>query len=348
MVTTSKSPAFHGSSEVGAQALGELQENASAWRGCWVLLQYTNLAWSRRGFPLRVPRVLSTLRDRGARCGVVFHDFAPLAGSRIIDRGRQYCQGRVLRDLYARAELGVFTISVNKIPWVSRDPGRAVFIPVGANFPEPLAHSFGKPHGKKTVAIYSITGGASTRSEVADIGSAVKRASRAVGPVRLLVVGRGSLDAEAQLRTEFSGTCIELEILGLLPAEEMSKALSRADVQLFVRGQISSRRGSAIAGIACGLPIVCYSGAETAWPVTEAGILSVPLDDREGLSAALERVLADDALRESLVERSRHAQEKYFSWRAIADRFARALQGAGETLNAGTLVETTTGLLTDR
>jgi glycosyltransferase involved in cell wall biosynthesis len=310
-------------------ALAELREHAAAWRGCWVLLQFTNLAWSRRGFPLQAPRVLSILRKSGAHCGVVFHDFAPLGGSRLIDRARRYCQGRVLRRLYAQADLGIFTITTSKIPWVSRDPARAVFVPVGANFPEPAFDSGARTDHKKTVAIFSITGGASRRTEVADIGAAVKQASRTVGPVRVIVVGRGSKDAEPELRVEFVNTDIELEILGLLPADEMSKVIARADVLLFVRGQISSRRGSAIAGIACGLPIVCYSGPETAWPITEAGITAVPLGDRGALSAALERVLADDDLRASLAECSRHAQKKYFSWPAIAGFFARALEGLG-------------------
>ena len=261
-----------------------------------------------------------------------------------IDRARQYCQLRVLKNLYMHAQLTIFTVSMEKISWIpldSGDSGKAIFIPVGANIPEPSIHPRLAADGKKTVAIFSVTGGAHTLSEAADIGFAVKRASRTVGPVRLSVMGRGSMEAEPALRAEFSGTGIELEILGLLSAEEITRALARADVQLFVRGQISSRRGSAIAGIACGLPIVCYIGPETAWPITEAGILSVPFGDREALSGALERVLADDALRASLAERSRHAQEKYFSWRAIAAQFARALQSFGGTEPVGSASDLT-------
>jgi glycosyltransferase involved in cell wall biosynthesis len=112
-------------------------------------------------------------------------------------------------------------------------------------------------------------------------------------------------------------------------AEDLSRTLASADVLLFVRGQISSRRGSAIAGIACGLPIVCYAGTETGWPVTEAGIVAVPLGDREALSVGLERVLVDDELRSSLAERSRRAQEQYFSWRVVAARYADALGSLG-------------------
>ena len=34
-------------------AMRELERQASTWRGCWVLVQYTALSWSERGFPLR-------------------------------------------------------------------------------------------------------------------------------------------------------------------------------------------------------------------------------------------------------------------------------------------------------
>ena len=313
-------------------AFADLKEKAAAWRGNWVLLQYTTLGWSRRGFPLHVPRILSILRDNGVRCGVVFHDFAPVSGNRMIDRARNYCQLRVLENLYKHADRSIFTVSMDKLAWLPANSPKAIFIPVGANFPEvsvrapPREGATHRKNGRKTVAIFSVTGGSSTLPEVADIGAAVKRASRAVGPLTLSVMGRGSKEAESALRAEFSGTNVEIEILGLLSAEEISRALARADVQLFVRGQISSRRGSAIAGIACGLPVVCYSGSETAWPITEAGIVSVPLGDREALSAALEAVLQDDVLRASLAERSRHAQACYFSWPAIAAQFAQALR----------------------
>jgi glycosyltransferase involved in cell wall biosynthesis len=191
----------------------------------------------------------------------------------------------------------------------------------------------------KTVSIYSVTGGVKILSEVAQIGAAVKRVSRAVGPIRLVVAGRGSLEAGSALLAEFAGTPVRIETLGLLSAEEMSRTLADSDVLLFVRGQISSRRGSAIAGIACGLPVVCYAGPETGWPITEAGILSVPMGDREALSAALERVLTDGVIRESLADRSRRAHAQYFSWHAIAARFADALGKRSEESAGSTAAE---------
>ncbi len=178
----------------------------------------------------------------------------------------------------------------------------------------------------KTVAVYSITGGDRTSVEIADLGLALKRAANSVGPIRLLLFGRGSREAEPALRSELAGVNLEIESLGLLSPIEVQRALARADVLLFVRGQISSRRGSAIAGIAGGLPIVCYSGSETAWPITEAGIVAVPMGDRQALADALVNVLSDAALRETLAARSRQAHQKYFSWDAISEKFAREFQ----------------------
>jgi glycosyltransferase involved in cell wall biosynthesis len=311
-------------------ALAELQEKAAAWRGHWVLLQHTTLAWSRRGFPWQAPRILSVLQKSGVRCGVVFHDFFPFVGKGLVGRAREYCQLEVLQRLYAQADRAIFTIEVEKISWLPSRHEKAVFIPVGANCPEPPPAAQAKTGEARTVAVYGVTGGAHIRPEVADIGFAMKRASRTAGRLRLVVVGRGSKEAEPALRQEFSGTNIIVEAPGLMSAEDLSRTLANADVQLFVRGQISSRRGSAIAGIACGLPIVCYAGPETGWPVTEAGIVAVPLGDREALSVALERVLVDNELRASLAERSRRAHGQYFSWRVIAARYADALGNPGE------------------
>ena len=76
--------------------------------------------------------------------------------------------------------------------------------------------------------------------------------------------------------------------------------LSVCDLLLFVRGGISSRRGSAIAGIACGLPVIAFSGSETAQPITDAGVVLVPSDQRDQLKAALVRVLSDPGHRSDL------------------------------------------------
>jgi len=320
-------------------ALAELRETASAWRNCWVLLQYTTLAWSRRGFPLRTPRVLEALRQSGARPGVVFHDFGPFLGTGIVGAAREYCHLRVLRQLYARSEMAIFTVQLNKVSWLSERRGKEVFIPVGANCP---VSAFAAPDDSsriKSVAVYGVSMGERLLVEVADIGTALRQASQSAGLIRLLLFGRGSREAEPALQSELAGAEVEIESLGLLSPEQVSQTLARADVLLSIRGQVSTRRGNAIAGIAFGLPVVCYSGPETAWPITEAGILSVPLGDRQALAGALESLLADEPFRRKLAERSRQAYEKYFSWNAIVERFAAELHLRDEGSDASKAVE---------
>src|SRR6266436_4194831 len=86
---------------------------------------------------------------------------------------------------------------------------------------------------------------------------------------------------------------------------------------------VGTKRGSAIAGVACGLPVVAMEGWETAAPITEAGVeLTKP---GEQFGPALMRVLGDPAYRACLAERSRKAQQSYFSWQAIAQSYATAL-----------------------
>ena len=313
-------------------SLKELRENASDWRGYWVLLQYTALSWSRRGFPLRVLRVLHILAQSGARIGIVFHDASPFPGTRLLDTLRRRCQVMVMRRAYAVAERVFLTIPAEKNSWLPAQSSKDVFIPVGANQPEtPLNTSHRQEGGAPlTVAVYGITGGAQMRPEMQDIVFVMNRAAAHLPDLRLLVFGRNAMEAKEALVQALHGTRVALEVRGILPPEEVAATLARSDLLLFVRGHISSRRGSAIAGIACGLPVVGYQGPETAWPITDAGVSLAPAGDREALAMAVEQVLLDDSFRRTLAERSRRAHREYFSWPAIARRYAGALRNPDE------------------
>ena len=113
--------------------------------------------------------------------------------------------------------------------------------------------------------------------------------------------------------------------MGLQSAQEVSSTLSKCDALLCVRGILYPRRGSAIAGIGCGLPIVAYGDGSNIFPLCEAGISLVPYPDRDALAGALERILNDRNVWHQLHERSVRAQRKYFSWNQIADAFVDSL-----------------------
>jgi glycosyltransferase involved in cell wall biosynthesis len=308
-------------------ALRELRERAREWRGRWVLVQYTALAWSARGFPLRFLRVLKVLRNCGARVGVVYHDVEPYSGARAIDKIRRHAQSRVMRQTLQAAELGIFTAPLNVISWLAHAPSNAAFIPVGANLPVPAPaplKSDRREQAPLTVAVFGITEGATGRNECKRIADALRFAATNGTRLRLHALGRGASECEPQLRDALRDVSVEVQVEGILPAEQVVEALSSSDVALFVRAPISSRRGSAIAGIACGLPVLAYAGPETAPPITEAGVVLVSPEKTE-LGEALLRIVSDAALRKSLAVRSRRAYQEHFGWDAIAGRFMEVL-----------------------
>jgi glycosyltransferase involved in cell wall biosynthesis len=314
-------------------ALSELREQAASWRGAWVLLQYSALSWSRRGFPsgaLRVLRAVHFASRGAAKVAVVFHDAGAYPGGRLVDTLRRQYQLHAMRRLFRQAVRVILTVPAERLSWLPPNHAKAEFIPVGANLPSvqsaPIPES--APRQTPVVAVFGVTGGANIPREAREIAQVVNHAAVKVGRIRLLVLGRHALDARDALEQALDRSRIELEVRGVLPAAEVAQSLANSDVLLFVRGHISSRRGSAIAGIACGLPVVAYSGRETFAPITEAGVVLAAEGDAGSLAEGLARVLNDAAFRNHLRERSRAAQRNYFSWNTIAARYAEVLRGS--------------------
>jgi glycosyltransferase involved in cell wall biosynthesis len=309
-------------------ALRWLARESGAWRGKWVIVQYTALSWSRRGFPIFALTVLSVLRRRGARVAVMFHEPKRQGGLRWIDRLRGVCQEWVIRRLYRAAAKGVFADPLETIAWLPKNHAKAVFIPIGANIPEPPVRteiSTAQDGAAKTVAVFCLTEPPKQEVELGDISHAVQSAVASGSKIRVVFLGRGTEEARAEIARVFSGVPAEVSMLGLLGDVKVSETLARSDAMLCVRGEITPRRGSVVAGIACGVPIVGYAGPAEGTPLAEAGIEFVPYRDREALGRALSRVLTEPDLQRRLRERSLHAQQKYFSWDIIAAAFTRAL-----------------------
>lgn len=311
------------------RALQEVRRQAMDWKNDWVFVQYTALAWSRRGFPLRVVSLLRTVKKSGIRCAIVFHDAEPYSGDRIVDRIRRILQLNTMRETARLANLAVLTVPLEKIAWLPADCHDAVFIPVGANLPCPEKAWSQEKSGRKeppTVAVFSLSGGQVGWEEVDCIAEALRYAADRMGALQVTVLGRNSERTEKQLRESLLGASVKVTVQGLLSPQEVVRSLGSSDVLLFARGPISTRRGSAIAGIACGLPVVAREGSETAGPITEAGVVLLPAGAKKEFGPALLRVLTDVQYRASLAQRSRRAQEQHFSWQAIALKYATALQ----------------------
>jgi glycosyltransferase involved in cell wall biosynthesis len=306
-------------------ALHGLQLHAARWRGTWVLVQYTALAWSARGFPQKVLRALKILKSAGARVGIVFHDVEPYPATRLIDSARRFVQVRTMRRALAFADLAVFTVPPEKLSWLPSVPPQAAFVSVGPNLPippAPLAHS---QDVVPIIGVFGITGGEPGARETQTILGAVRHAAQKLGKLRLSIFGRYAELWETELREGLRDLPVELSVEGVVEPAQVVQKLSACDVLLFIRGPISSRRSSAIAGIACGLPVIAYPGSETAAPITDAGVVLVSPGEPDDLHAALVRVLSDAAYRTDLAARSRAAYQTHFAWPAIATRFKALL-----------------------
>jgi glycosyltransferase involved in cell wall biosynthesis len=307
------------------RALKDADKRFAPQRGGWVLVQYTPLAWSRRGFPLRFAQMIDGLKGAGVHVLIVFHDPEPFGGRRCRDRLRQHVQLAVMRRAARLADKIVSTISPDRVPWMQEPAIRAktLLLPVGSNLPVMPRTTQGSA---KRIPVVIVFGFSNLASETSMIASVLSRAAEVVGPLHLTVFGRGAKAAGTLLLPLLADSPVELEDFGILEAETAGSLLANADLQLFVRSGLSSRRGSGIAGIACGLPIVGFSDAETAFPITEAGVRLVPMGDREGLVRELVLVLKQPTLRETLRQRNFEATERYFSWDRIADSYLSFLR----------------------
>jgi glycosyltransferase involved in cell wall biosynthesis len=260
----------------------------------------------------------------------VFHDANAATGDGPVDRIRAAFQMWVIRTIFALSECSVFTFPLERISWLPANANKAAFIPLGANIPansQPRRNGRDTAHRPKTVAVFGVTVGRVTPEEVADIAYTLSRADTQLSPLRLLVLGRGSDEARGALEAALHGTGVELMVHGVLPAAEVTQALCEADALLFVRGLVSPRRSSAIAGVACGLPIVGYGEPDSSFPISEAGVELVPWQDRDALAKALCRVLSDEKRWNELHERSLRAQADYFSWDTIARQYLQVFAG---------------------
>jgi glycosyltransferase involved in cell wall biosynthesis len=315
------------------RTISKIWKESARWRGQWILFQYTALMWSRRGFPFSVLVILLILKLRGCHTAVVFHDVYASPGARLVQKIRSAVQRWIMGRAYRFAARSIFPVPLDRVPWLSPAASQAIFIPVGANVPSiadaPQENLIRARESARTVAVFGVTTWPSAqKQEIEAIVGAMRRASAELGDLNLLVIGRGARAAEQALREGLANRRVSVTVDGLVSSQEITLRLSRCDVLLFVRGHLSSRRGSGLAGIACGLPIVAYQGRETGFPVSEAGVLLVPEGDADQLAQQLIRVLGDGALRSELRRRNVAVLEQHFSWDAIACRYLEAFSRA--------------------
>jgi len=294
----------------------------------WVLLQYTSLGWSWHGFPFFALLAVRLLKRHGVRVAIVFHEFGRQQGSRVIDSIRGACQDWVIRTLYRTSDASIFTTSLDRVPWLPANRTKAHYIPIGANIPERTQERSmaAQDRNCRTVIVFGITGIPQLEKEVQVIGETLDATAQALGKIRLVVIGRGAAEAAPLLQNRLASSNVELVDRGILSADDVADEFARADALLFVRGPITLQRGSMIAGIATGTPIVGYADNSKIGPLQEAGIGWADRPDAALLARALIRVLSDSEYWSLLHKRNLEVQRHYLSWNRIAEQFRSALK----------------------
>lgn len=309
-------------------ALRQLWKQLSEKSYEWVLLQYTAMGWSGRGFPIGAIAAACVAKFRRAKLAVVFHEPTGYRARGAWARLRFVCQQSVVRVLYMLADTRIFTVPPSNVPWLHQDAPRIYFIPIGSNIPQNLklrqlsAPSADSP---RTVAVFCVTNLWRTKVEVDEIAAAIRHVRKSVPHLRLIVFGRGALEAQSLLEDALRNAEVKLSVLGVLPAGEVTRILSESHVLLYVRDTLVLQHGSILAAVACGLPTVAYGDEARSSPLSDAGIMLSPPGDQRAFHIALERILTEDTLWTCLHERSLRVHKKYFAWEVIARSFEAAL-----------------------
>jgi glycosyltransferase involved in cell wall biosynthesis len=307
-------------------AMRQLRRKAREWRGHWVLLQFTMLGWSRRGFPFLALAVVRALKRSGVRVAIVFHDSRVYPADSWQHSIRSTCQRWIMRRLHQEAMRCIFTVPTESVEWLPKDDAKSSFIPIGANIPATSGRRIASSNGReKSVIVFGITGAPNAAREVQEIAAVMREASQSLGPINLIAVGRGSAEAGEDLTSGLAGTDVKVMVRGILPAASILEAFESVDVLLFVRGVITLQRGSVMAGIASGTPIVGYRDGNAIGPLERAGIEWSPVGERQQLVRSLITILSDSTRWADLHDRNRRAFQECFSWPVIAQRFRAAL-----------------------
>lgn len=229
-----------------------------------VLLQYNPFCWGKRGWAPDLVRLFHALRQNRPDLviGMMFHEtFTMNPGWRAaLLRSFQYPQYQALCKL---ADALFFSTEVWAVSCRKSIRDRPVIhLPVGANLPPSVANRaavrerLGIP---KEVVACGVFGGAHPSRMIGRIESAVRRIVERLGTnqaVRFLHIGG------EPIVWNLGGVAVSAT--GRLPARQASDTIATLDLMInpFSDG-VSTRRGSVIAGLQNGVPVLTTHGHHT-------------------------------------------------------------------------------------
>jgi glycosyltransferase involved in cell wall biosynthesis len=286
-----------------------------------LILQYNPFAFARWGFAPWLPAGLAALRLRRNRpfVGVMVHEpYVPMDSPRWVVLG--IWQRLQLAAVRACADVTFTSITA----WedllrrsVPRGPVR--HLPVGSNFPD-MRDSRAAFRSDLGVRDEELVAAALGRDHPSWMGSYVVAAANAIAAsgkrVVLLALGAST--------PELPGldSAVRVERPGMLEAEELAGHLAAADLFLapLIDG-ISTRRGSVMAGLQHGLPVLGTEGPLTDAVLADTEAVRLAKVGRpDEFATAAARLAEDPEQRRGMGVAARHLYETQFDWPVVAEK----------------------------
>jgi glycosyltransferase involved in cell wall biosynthesis len=274
-----------------------------------IVLHYSVFSYAHAGVPLFLPMVLRALRASGVPVITVLHEYA-YPWRRGGARGVTWAltQRLALAEL-VRASAALLLTTDSRVHWIGSRrwlPARPLAVaPVFSNLPAPTID----PLAGRRSGVVGLFGYAYDPAAAPLVLDATRRLVGEGHDIRLELLGApgGSSPSAATWReaAQARGLAQNLSFSGTLPAQELSNALSSCELLLFAaRPGPSSRKGTLAASLASGRPVVATNGPNR-WEELVASAAAIVVEpNADALAEAIGGLLADEAAREALGERS--------------------------------------------
>lgn len=289
-----------------------------------IVWQYNPFAIGRRG--------LAPWSGRLARALAARAPLVVLAHELWFPWGREGARGlawAAAQRLQTRAVLrhaaAVLVTTERRAAEVRRIHRRVRVAPVGANI-EPD----GRPRSRDALAPYGVPDEAFVVAHFGSVGP-----GRDIGPAveAIAALRAEAIDARLLLAgnagpfpkpPSLNGALVET---GVLPRAQLSAVLAAADCYVHPdrSGPAAGRRGSLVAALAHGLPVVAYAGADRAPQLADGRDVLIVSPEPRALADALRALARDPVRARAIGDAARATYEAAFSWPRCGDAVAAAL-----------------------
>lgn len=329
MVTPLFDPAVPASFELLDGAISHWQQPGREPQ--WLVLQYNPFGYGRRGWCPWVPRTLQKIRRQHPhlRVAAMFHETMVPAWPWKFAVMHLW-QSRLFRQV-CRLSDAAFVSTTRWQPQVTRACASLPchHLPVGSNIPldetarDAARQTLDLPSGALVLGIFGSAHVSRQLDWIAAAALEIRKAGREI------IVAHVGPDA-AKIRDAMPG--LQVRSFGEQPADRVGMHLRAMDVLLapFCDG-VSTRRGSVMAGLQHGVPVITTASSWTDRVLLNAqphGLLALQCDSAASFAAqtaaGLPAMLGD----EGLSRRAAQFYHEHFAWEAIAETLSDHLLNA--------------------